>query len=421
MVSPSSLPCDQANSTSDSQAQAEDAATALQRQTDRDLDDDTDLAARIQQLEPSSDAASILNNSRCPTPTAEELIENHIQGHREGPFDEPLVVKEMPVQEQIPDTDPSVLEAFDDVVAVTRVCRRVGLRDIDCVSHLSSTRSHGWSALSGVSSSQVTCIGIICLPLHTSELQRFRRLAGSTSSEVHRSSRYPRGKLLKVPMHKNPDWRHQYGVHDITDPWPDRGHNRRIQKELVDLGRNPPTDYSAGPIGDNIVWKSISHACIRLTCFQFHWQCAITGPVSSDFHYSSPPMTRGQDQTPYQGGVFFLDARFPESYPLRPPCVTFTTRVYHPNINHNGRISVDILGRQWCPALTIFKGRLNHFYAASFHPAKRTSRAVLLSISSLLDDPNPDEPFMPEIAHVYKTDRQRYEATAREWTRKFAA
>lgn len=45
---------------------------------------------------------------------------------------------------------------------------------------------------------------------------------------------------------------------------------------------------------------------------------------------------------------------------------------------------------------------------------------VLLSICSLLTDPNPDDPLVPEIAHIYKTDRQRYEETAREWTRKYA-
>ena len=48
------------------------------------------------------------------------------------------------------------------------------------------------------------------------------------------------------------------------------------------------------------------------------------------------------------------------------------------------------------------------------------STLVLLSICSMLTDPNPDDPLVPEIAHVYKTDRARYEATAREWTRKYA-
>lgn len=45
---------------------------------------------------------------------------------------------------------------------------------------------------------------------------------------------------------------------------------------------------------------------------------------------------------------------------------------------------------------------------------------VLLSICSMLTDPNPDDPLVPEIAHVYKTDRSRYDSTAREWTRKYA-
>jgi ubiquitin-conjugating enzyme E2 D len=45
---------------------------------------------------------------------------------------------------------------------------------------------------------------------------------------------------------------------------------------------------------------------------------------------------------------------------------------------------------------------------------------VLLSIVSIFDDPLVDDPLVPEIAHVYKADRARYNATAREWTRRYA-
>jgi len=45
---------------------------------------------------------------------------------------------------------------------------------------------------------------------------------------------------------------------------------------------------------------------------------------------------------------------------------------------------------------------------------------VLLSICSLLTDPNPDDPLVPEVARMYKTDKKRYNELAREWTHKYA-
>jgi len=107
---------------------------------------------------------------------------------------------------------------------------------------------------------------------------------------------------------------------------------KRINKELQDLGKDPPANCSAGPVGDDL----------------FHWQATLMGPSDS----------------PYQGGVFFLDIHFPADYPFKPPKIHFTTRIYHPNINANGGICLDILKDQWSPALTTSK--------------------VLLSICSLL-------------------------------------
>jgi ubiquitin-conjugating enzyme E2 D/E len=101
-----------------------------------------------------------------------------------------------------------------------------------------------------------------------------------------------------------------------------------------------------------------------------------------------------QAGTPYAGGVFFLQVTFPPDYPFKPPKVKFTTKIYHCNINNEGGICLDILKENWTPSLTIGK--------------------VLLSISSLLSDANPDNPLMPEIAELYKKDRKSHDAKAQE-------
>ena len=46
--------------------------------------------------------------------------------------------------------------------------------------------------------------------------------------------------------------------------------------------------------------------------------------------------------------------------------------------------------------------------------------SVLLSICSMLTDPNPDDPLVPEIARIFKTDKPKYNSTAVEWTKKYA-
>ena len=144
---------------------------------------------------------------------------------------------------------------------------------------------------------------------------------------------------------------------------------KRLNKELSDLRKDPPADCSAGPVSDDM----------------FHWQATILGPKDS----------------PYAGGCFSLRIQFPPDYPFKPPKLQFTTRVYHPNINEHGGICLDILKDNWSPALTISK--------------------VLLSICSLLTDANPADPLVPEAAHIYKTNREKFNQIAAEWTRKYAS
>ena len=65
-----------------------------------------------------------------------------------------------------------------------------------------------------------------------------------------------------------------------------------------------------------------------------------------------------KEGTIYQGGLFLLDIHFPPDYPFKPPKIRFLTKVYHPNINSRGTISLEMLRDQWSPAYTISKGEL---------------------------------------------------------------
>ena len=145
---------------------------------------------------------------------------------------------------------------------------------------------------------------------------------------------------------------------------------KRIAKEYQDILKDPVANCSAGPKHESNLTK---------------WQATIFGP----------------ENTPYQGGVFHLDIDFPENYPFKPPKVVFKTKIYHCNINNRGGICLDILKDQWSPALTISK--------------------VLLSLCSLLSDPNPDDPLVPEIAKLYKSSRVMHDSQASEWTRQYAS
>jgi len=144
---------------------------------------------------------------------------------------------------------------------------------------------------------------------------------------------------------------------------------KRLQKELLDMQKDDTPNLSAGPVNDNL----------------FEWEAVILGPIG----------------TPYEGGVFNLNISIPSNYPFKPPIVIFKTKIYHPNINSSGSICLDILKTQWSPALTISK--------------------ILLSICSLLADPNPNDPLVPEIANLLKTNIEVYNQTAKEWTNIYAS
>ncbi|KAL7177333.1 hypothetical protein ACSBR2_030648 [Camellia fascicularis] len=143
---------------------------------------------------------------------------------------------------------------------------------------------------------------------------------------------------------------------------------RRLEMELRDMNENPPTHISFGPLSDDM----------------FQWQGIIMGPVD----------------TPFEGGLFHLSIEFPIDYPLMPPQVKFQTKVYHPNVDQDGTIDINILGEEWSPALTTEK--------------------LLLSIISILMNPILEEGNQNQISNLYLHDKKTYNKIAKEWTRQYA-
>ena len=106
----------------------------------------------------------------------------------------------------------------------------------------------------------------------------------------------------------------------------------------------------------------------------------------------------GPEDTPWDGGCFKLTMKFPSEYPRKPPEVRMNTKVFHPNFYVDGRICIDILNNQWSPIYDV--------------------KAILISIQSLLTDPNPNSPANAEAAKLFNNNREEYYARVKECVEK---
>ncbi|KAK2576932.1 hypothetical protein KPH14_005550 [Odynerus spinipes] len=142
----------------------------------------------------------------------------------------------------------------------------------------------------------------------------------------------------------------------------------RLKRELSRLMENPPEGICCYSKGDTV--NSLL--------------ATIIGPRGS----------------PYEAGTFQLEIEIPERYPFEPPHVKFITPVYHPNIDNNGRICLDLLKMPpkggWKPTISL--------------------ENLLSAIQLLLESPNVDDPLMAEIAEEFRFNRPEFERKARNFT-----
>eukprot|EP01123_Difflugia_compressa_P007231 TRINITY_DN1983_c0_g1_i2.p1 TRINITY_DN1983_c0_g1~~TRINITY_DN1983_c0_g1_i2.p1 ORF type:complete len:174 (+),score=25.07 TRINITY_DN1983_c0_g1_i2:101-622(+) len=126
---------------------------------------------------------------------------------------------------------------------------------------------------------------------------------------------------------------------------------KRLQSELMSLmmSSSPSSDVTAFPDGDNLL----------------RWIGTI----------------KGAPDTAYDGLTFKLSIEFPPNYPYKAPNVKFETACFHPNVDPSGVICLDILKDKWSAVYNI--------------------KAVLLSIQSLLGEPNNESPLNAQAAELW--------------------
>ncbi|EAW90444.1 ubiquitin-conjugating enzyme E2G 1 (UBC7 homolog, yeast), isoform CRA_d [Homo sapiens] len=140
-----------------------------------------------------------------------------------------------------------------------------------------------------------------------------------------------------------------------------------LRRQLAELNKNPVEGFSAGLIDDNDLYR---------------WEVLIIGPPD----------------TLYEGGVFKAHLTFPKDYPLRPPKMKFITEIWHPNVDKNGDVCISILHEP---------GEDKYGYEK---PEERwlpihTVETIMISVISMLADPNGDSPANVDAAKEWREDR----------------
>jgi len=141
----------------------------------------------------------------------------------------------------------------------------------------------------------------------------------------------------------------------------------RLLRDFYRLQCDPPSGVSAAPIDSDIT----------------RWTGVIFGP----------------DGSSWEGGIFKIGITFDKNYPFMAPSVRFLTKkMFHPNVGPKGEISLGILGDSWNPAYDIV--------------------AILLSIQSILQEPNPMCTAGLEASLLFSENKVEYNRRIKEMVRR---
>ena len=149
-----------------------------------------------------------------------------------------------------------------------------------------------------------------------------------------------------------------------------------LKKQFKDINKASDLGLSVGLVDENNFYK---------------WSVVIFGPT----------------ETIYEGGFFRAILDFPEDYPNNPPKMQFTTKMWHPNIYKDGKVCISILHP---PGTDKFNEQEK---AEERWRPSLGAEEILLSVISMLNDPNPDSPANIDAAVMFRNNREEYNSKVR--------
>ncbi|XP_071477596.1 ubiquitin-conjugating enzyme E2 G2-like [Diadema antillarum] len=155
---------------------------------------------------------------------------------------------------------------------------------------------------------------------------------------------------------------------------------KRLMAEYKQLTINPPEGIIAGPVNEENF---------------FEWEALITGP----------------EETCFAGGVFLTELKFPPDYPLNPPKMRFKTEMFHPNIYADGRVCISILHAPGDDPMGYESS------AERWSPVQSVEK-ILLSVVSMLAEPNDESGANVDASKMWREDRQKFYQISRELVKK---
>lgn len=154
----------------------------------------------------------------------------------------------------------------------------------------------------------------------------------------------------------------------------------RLLKEYQNLSRDPPEGVIAGPIDEDDL---------------FRWECLLEGPPD----------------TCYENGVFPALLTFPKDYPMSPPVLKFTPPLLHPNIYADGTVCISILHPPGDDPLQYERAE------ERWSPVQSVEK-ILLSVSSMLAEPNPESGANIDACKLWREDRNKFEEVVKSHVRR---